>query len=319
MSPATLLRPASLAEACTLLAEGDQAMPYGGGTAVQILLKQGVLFASALVDLARVPGLDEISRTDEGLRVGAMVTLRRMETDPLVRAVAPLAARVYGRVANPRVRNTASVGGNLAHGDYRLDPPTALLVLDARLELHGVDGVRRVPIREFFTGLQRTALHPGELVAAVEIPAQPSPAAAFVKLSSQSAHDWPCASVAALVAASPGRRRELRLGLGALAGTPVYLAEELSAGADTEEVVRAARSAADTVINPIPDIRGGAVFKRRLGLVAVEDAVRAAWVAAVELGTALDDMPGRPAADPAGEEQTDARRQAHRRWWRRGR
>jgi carbon-monoxide dehydrogenase medium subunit len=231
--------------------------------------------------------------------VGALVTLRRMETDPLVGRVAPLAAEVYGKVANPRVRNTASVAGNLAHGDYRLDPPTALLVLDARVELTSSRGRRLVPVREFFTGFQRTALERGELVTAVEIPAQPGPAAAFVKLSSLSANDWPCASAAALVvpARRRGRDRELRLGLGALAATPVYLSLSLPADAEVGDVAAAAAGAAEQVIDPIPDVRGGVEFKRRLGLVAVRDAVTSAW-------------------RMAGEEEADDRRTTPRRWWR---
>ncbi|MDT7663949.1 MAG: aerobic carbon-monoxide dehydrogenase medium subunit [Pseudonocardiales bacterium] len=310
-----LHRPGTLAEVCALLAELDQPMVYGGGTAVQILLKQGVLFASDLVDIARVPGLDRIEETAEGLRVGAMVTLRRMETDPVVRRLAPLAAQVYARVANPRVRNTASVGGNLAHGDYRLDPPTALLALDARVELTSAGGTRLVPVREFFTGFQETALAEGELVTAVRIPAQPSPAAAFVKLSSLSVNDWPCASAAALLVPT-GRRRErweLRMGLGALAAKPEYLSLEVPGGATVDEVLEAAQRAADQVIDPIPDVRGGVEFKRRLGLVAVRDAVRAAWDLAVQptAGSTRGSVPG-----SAREEDSDVQRTSQRRWWR---
>lgn len=292
-----LHRPATLAEACRLLAELDEPMVYGGGTAVGILTKQGLLFASDLVDLARVPDLDTVTETDTGLRVGAMVTLRGMQTNPVARRVAPLAAHVYGKVANPRVRNTASVGGNLAHGDYRLDPPTALLVLDARVELASSAGSRLIPVREFFIGFQATALKPGELITAVEIPTQPGPGGAFEKLSSLSANDWPCASAAALVVPQRKQRsRELRLGLGALAATPVYLSLSFPADVATVDVQAAAARAADCVIDPIPDVRGEVAFKRRLGLVAVRDAVGRAW-------------------ELAGKEETDDRQPTRRRWW----
>lgn len=252
-------------------------MVYGGGTAIQILIKQGVLFATDLVDVGRVPGLAEITETSTGVRVGPLVTLRRMETDPLTRRIVPLAARVYGHVANPRVRNTASVGGNVAHGDYRLDPPTALLVLDARLEITGAGGTRTVPAREFFVDFQRTALEHGELITAIDIPRQPESAGAwFAKLSSLSANDWPCASAAALVVEVKGKR-EVRLGLGALAHIPLFTRFEVPAATPVDEVVERARDAVAPLIDPIPDIRGGAEFKRRLGLVAVEEAVRGSW------------------------------------------
>jgi aerobic carbon-monoxide dehydrogenase medium subunit len=123
-----LHRPRTLAEACELLAADERAMAYGGGTAIEVRRRQDPGFASAFVDLSLIPGLDRLSAGDTGLRVGPMVTIRRMETDPLVARVAPLAAAAYGQVANPRVRNAASVGGNLAYGPYRLDPPAALLV-----------------------------------------------------------------------------------------------------------------------------------------------------------------------------------------------
>ncbi len=277
---ATFHRPATLGEACALMAEHEDAMVYGGGTAVQILQKQGVLFASHLVDLSRIPGLSGVDETPEGLRIGAMTSLRTVETSPLVRRVAPLAARVYGHVANPRVRNTASVGGNLAHGDYRLDPPTALLVLDATVRLAATSGTRTVPVREFFTGFQETAVRPGEIITAVDIPRQEAVGAWFTKLSSLSANDWPCASAAVLV--TGGQRfgrgaRHVRLGLGAVAPTPVFAEVDVPADAGADEAAGAAREAVGPLIDPIPDVRGGVPFKRHLALVAVEEAVRLSW------------------------------------------
>jgi carbon-monoxide dehydrogenase medium subunit len=270
--------PATLGEACSIMAAGDDAMVYGGGTAVQILLKQGVLFASDLVDIGAVPGLGELTRTKDGLRAGPLVTLRQMETSPLVRELAPLAAEVYGRVANPRVRNTASVGGNLAHGDYRLDPPTALMVLDARVELTSTQGKRTVPAREFFVDFQQTALRPGEIITGVEIPRQPESAGAhFAKLSSLAVNDWPCASVAALVVDGSRGRRQVRLGLGALAHVPVFTQFEMPGDSPADDVVARAEEVAGPLIDPLPDVRGGSAYKTRLGLVAVEEAVRSSW------------------------------------------
>jgi len=276
-------RPATLAEACDLLVRRDHAMVYGGGTAVQILAKQGVLFATDLVDISRVPDLSGIEETKDGLRVGPMTPLRAVERGPAVRRLAPLAAQVYGHVANPRVRNTASVGGNIAHGDYRLDPPTALLVLGATVELTGPDGVRRVPVREFFVDFQETAVRPGEIVTAIEIPRQPESAGAgFSKLSSLSANDWPCASAAALAVGTSrafGRRGpvKLRLGLGAVAPTPVFAEVELADDASADDAAEAARAAAEPLVDPIPDVRGSAEYKTRLAFVAVDEAVRTAW------------------------------------------
>lgn len=270
--------PETVDEACALLATRAEPLVYGGGTAIRILLKQGLLFPSDLVDIAGIAGLAELTETPAGLRAGPMVTIRRMETDPLVRRVAPLAARVYGHVANPRVRNTASVGGGIAHGDYRLDPPTALLVLDARVEITSTAGRRMVPAREFFVDLQQTALKRGDLVTAIEIPRQPESAGAwFTKLTSLSRNDWPCASASALVVETSRGHRQVRLGLGALAHVPVFTQFEVPADTAPDDVVDAARQAAEPLLNPIADLRGSAQYKKRLGLVAVEDAVRQSW------------------------------------------
>lgn len=271
-----LHRPDSLDEVCQLLADLEDAQVYGGGTAIQILLKQSVLFTENLVDLSRVPGLDTVDVGTGEVRVGAMVPIRRMEADPDVRRVVPLAAETYARVANPRVRNTASVGGNVAHGDYRLDPPTALLVLGGSIEARSVRGTRTIPVREFFTEFQETALEHDEVITAITIPAQPAAAAGgYVKMSSLGENDWPSASCAALLVDGDGPR-ELRLGLGALAPVPVYLSLDV-AGQDAAGAASDAVEAAEPLIDPIPDIRGSSDYKRRLGRVAVRDAVRGVW------------------------------------------
>ncbi|HWG01077.1 MAG TPA: FAD binding domain-containing protein [Trebonia sp.] len=280
MSP-VLHRPETVEEACALLAADPSAMAFGGGTAIQILRKQGILFAESFVDLSLIPGLRDITRTAAGLRAGPMVTVRRMETTALVREVAPLAATAYGKVANPRVRNTASIGGNVAHGDYRLDPPVALLVLGGTIEATSAAGARMIPAAGFFVDFQQTDLRPGELVTAIEIPAMPTGAtASYAKLSSLSANDWPCASAAALLTPAGGGHT-LRLAIGALAPVPRLAAADVT-GRTEEEVVEAALDLAETLMDPIPDVRGGVEYKRALGRVAVEDAVRGAWKSRAE-------------------------------------
>jgi carbon-monoxide dehydrogenase medium subunit len=219
-----------------------------------------------------VPGLADIAVDEHGVTVGPMVTVRRMETDERVRAAVPLAAAAYQHVANPRVRNTASVGGNIAHGDYRLDPPTALLVLGATVEATSVRGTREIPVREFFTGFQETALDPDELVSGIRIPLQPTGSGhRFEKNSSLGENDWPCASAAVLVTGT-----EVHIGLGAVAPTPRHVWFDAT-GLDDQQAVDAALEVVEPALDPIPDVRGGVPYKRRLARVTVEDAVRAAW------------------------------------------
>lgn len=268
----TLHRPATLAEAVRLLSTLDNPMVYGGGTAIQILVKQGILFADNFVDLANVPGLRDITVDASGVTVGPMVSVRRMETDERVRGAVPLAAAAYHHVANPRVRNTASAGGNIAHGDYRLDPPTALLVLGATVHATSVRGTRDIPIREFFTDFQQTALARDELVSGIRIPAQPAGSGhRFVKNSSLGENDWPCASAAVLVTGP-----QVHIGLGAVAPTPRYTSFD-ARGMSDQQAVDAAIEVVEPELDPIPDVRGGVAYKRRLARVTVEDAVRGAW------------------------------------------
>jgi carbon-monoxide dehydrogenase medium subunit len=257
------------------MAELEDAQVYGGGTAIQILLKQGILFTEHLIDLSLVPGLDKVTVTESALSIGAMTSLRRVETDPEIKKLVPLAAETYGHVANPRVRNTATVGGNLAHGDYRLDPPAALLVLDAVLTAQSVRGTREIPVREFFTGFQETALASDELLTQVRIPAPPAGSAGrFVKLSSLGVNDWPAASAAALFLGDE-RKVLLQLGLCALADTPVFRSVDVT-GLDGPTLAAAAVLAVEDAMDPIADIRGSSDYKRRLGRVAVRDAVSGA-------------------------------------------
>ncbi len=270
----TLHRPRSMDEATTLLAELDDPMVYGGGTAIQILLKQGILFTEDFIDIAGISGLDVLTLTDHGLRAGPLVSLRQMETSPEVKKVSPLVAQTYGKVANPRVRNTASVGGNVAHGDYRLDPPTALAVLDATLELTSSQGTRAVAVREFFVDFQVTDLQPDELITALLVPTQPAGSVGhYVKLSSLSENDWPCATAAVLAVPEDGFT-EIRIGLGALAPTTRYLAFDKTTDMSEKDAVDAAIEIADSAMDPIADVRGSAQYKAKLGRVAVEEAVR---------------------------------------------
>lgn len=271
-----LHRPTTLKEALSLLGEMEEAMVYGGGTAIQILAKQGLLFVEELVDVSGIPELHSIQETSDGIRLGATATVRQAERNPQVRSRARLAAEAYGKVANPRIRNTATIGGNIAHGDYRLDPPTALMALDATVEVASMTGTRTVAAREFFVAFQQTALKPGEMVTAITLPTAPERSGwGYSKMSSLAMNDWPVASIAALLAAE-GPRSTLRLGIGALAPTPCHTEVDVS-GLDHDSAVRAGTAAVEELLDPIPDIRGTADYKRRLGVTAARDAIHQAW------------------------------------------
>ena len=166
-----LLQPRSLQEAVELLQKhGDDSRVIAGGTTLVILMKQRALHYRYLIDLQSIPGLTGIKNENDGVRIGALATHRMVETSPLIRQAFPAVSRAFGHIGNVRVRQTASVGGNLAHADYRLDPPPALLALNAEVNVFGPQGARTVPIKNFFQGMYETALAPGEILVDVKIP-----------------------------------------------------------------------------------------------------------------------------------------------------
>ena len=279
-----LLQPRSLPEAVAMLARhGDDARALGGGTTLVILMKQRALYYPYLVDLQTIPGLAEINAESDGIRIGALVTHRRLECSPVIRASFPALADAFGQIGNVRIRQTASVGGNLAHADYRLDPPPALLVLGAEVSLFGANGARTVPLGQFFRGLYETVLEPAELLIDIKVPFMPENSrAVYLRYNTLSANDWPCVGVAAFLTKANGRCRELRVALGGLASTPVLVGGLDFIKDQTLDfaVIERLLDTVDQQIAPFADLRGSEWYKRRMARLFVKKAVEqlsAAW------------------------------------------
>jgi carbon-monoxide dehydrogenase medium subunit len=279
-----LLQPRSLPEAVAMLARhGDDARALGGGTTLVILMKQRALYYPYLVDLQTIPGLAEINVESDGIRIGALVTHRRLECSPVIRASFPALADAFGQIGNVRIRQTASVGGNLAHADYRLDPPPALLVLGAEVSLFGANGARTVPLSRFFRGLYETVLEPAELLIDIKVPFMPENSrAVYLRYNTLSANDWPCLGVAAFLTKANGRCRELRVALGGLASTPVLVGglDFIKDQTLDSAVIERLLDTVDQQIAPFADLRGSEWYKRRMARLFVKKAVEqlsAAW------------------------------------------
>jgi aerobic carbon-monoxide dehydrogenase medium subunit len=272
-----LLQPRSLAEAVDMLdRHGDDARAIGGGTTLVILLKQRAVYYPFLVDLQTIPGLNRIEQESGGVRIGALATHRDVECSPVIRNSFPMLADAFSTIGNVRVRQTASVGGNLAHADYRLDPPPPLLVLGAEVTAVGRRGSRTIALKNFFRGLYETALEPGELIVDVRIPAMPAHSkAAYLRYSALSANDWPCLGVAALVTEENDRCRELRLALGGVAATPILIngLEFLHGRPLDESAMEKVLDVVDGQISPFSDLRGSEWYKRRMARVFVKRAL----------------------------------------------
>jgi aerobic carbon-monoxide dehydrogenase medium subunit len=254
------MAPASLEEALALRAErGDEATVLAGGTFLGILMNQGFLTPSAFLSLGAVPELRRMQVVDGVLRLGAMVTHRRVEREA---TEWPALARAFGLVASPRVRNQATVGGVLADADYASDPPAMLAALDARAVLRSPRGDREVAVGELILGYYETCIEPDELLVEVRVPPQPE-RATYRKFRSRSTEDRPCAAVAAV------RGDRLRVVVGAVAETPQDF-PDLCDGEPAEVAARYAER-----IEPLGDARGSAKYRRRVIAAEVRRAVEA--------------------------------------------
>ena len=259
-----------------LAKHGDNARALGGGTTLVILMKQRALYYPYLVDLQTIPGLNEIKREPDGVRIGALATLRTVECSTLIREEFPVVADAFCQIGNVRVRQTASVGGNLAHGDYRLDPPPALLVLGAEVQAFGPKGSRVIPLKNFFRGIYETALEPAELLVDVRVPFMPpNSRAVYLRYTALSANDWPCLGVAAFLRKENRRCQELRVALGGMAATPVLI-EGLDFANDQsldDALTEKLLEKVDQQISPFADLRGSEWYKRRMARLFVKKAI----------------------------------------------
>jgi carbon-monoxide dehydrogenase medium subunit len=197
MSPFELAEPHSLGEASQLLQQ-EGARPMSGGTALMLMMKAGVLRPTRLVSLRRL-GLDKIEVGAKGeLRVGAMVTLRALERSPHPKNW-PVIGRTLRTLSNVRVRNVATVGGALAHGDPHMDLPPLLSALGATVTIASAGGERTASVESLYAGYLETTLKPGELITQVQVPALGARKAAYLKCTTRSADDWPALGVAVVL------------------------------------------------------------------------------------------------------------------------
>lgn len=284
MSPSpTFHRPTSIEEAIGLLADlRDEGRVVAGSTAVTIMLRQRLIAPTALVSIARVPGLSGIRQVDGRLEIGALTTHRDIERSPVVRDAIPVLAETFGVVANVRVRNVATVGGVLAEADYASDPPAVLLGLGAEVVARGPGGERTIPLSGFFRAFYETALEPNELITSVRVPIpQRGTAAVYEKYVTRSSEDRPCVGVYAAVRfAADGRTvDDLRVAVAAAAETPQRF-EDVDAsalGKGLDDVL--ARSIADAYagrIDTLDDLRGSAWYRTEMVRVWVRRAIEGA-------------------------------------------
>ncbi len=273
------LEPASLEEACLLLQKhGGDSRVIAGGTSVVLMLRQQLISPRALVSLGGIPDLDYIRRDPDGVHLGALASLRAIERSTLVRATIPALAQACGSVGNIRVRNQATLGGNLSAADYAADPPAMLAALDARVRLVSAAGERELPLEDFFSGFYTTVLEPGELLAEVIVPRQAEGGrAVYLKVPGLSAEGRPCVAVGVLADLDEaGNCQRLQVAIGAAVEVPRRLpaVEAWAAGRSlTDELVEAIAEAYSAQLEPLSDVRGSAWYRGEMIRVFVRRAL----------------------------------------------
>lgn len=278
--PFQLHRPTTIAEAVALRSELPAAAFYRGGTELLQVMKMGLARFEHLIDLKGVESLGGISIEPDGwLRIGATATHREIERSPAVARAYPALAWLERTVANDRVRNVGSIGGNLCFAEPHSDPAPFLLAAGARLDVVGPTGSRALPVEAFLVGALTTALEPGELLVSVRLP--PSERGASMAYRRIAFVERPAASVACRLDIEAGRIREARLAVGAVGLIPTLdtSAADILAGATTAQVAAAADATAHAVaercdVSDGPD--GSAEFLRHLVAVLAKRAVLAA-------------------------------------------
>jgi carbon-monoxide dehydrogenase medium subunit len=264
------LEPATLSEATALLSEyGEDAKVIAGGTSVVLMLQQKLIFPSVLISLGRVEGWDFVRLESDGLHIGALTHLRTAELSPVLSEFCPALAHTFSVVGNVRVRNQATLGGNLSAADYAADPPAMLTALGARARLLGPSETRDVPLSEFFLGFYTTVLEPDEILSEIIIPNIPETArAAYYKYTSVSAEGRPCVAVGALADFdTDGKCKDLRIAVGAAVETPQRVAEAEAMAHDsvlTDELVAAIAEEYARTLDPLSDVRGSAWYRREM-------------------------------------------------------
>ena len=242
MQPFEFAEPSTLREATALL-DAEGARPFSGGTALMLMMKAGVLRPARLVSLRRV-GLERLEIGPAGeLRIGAMVSLRKLEQSDLVRRGWPAISRTLLTLSNVRVRNVARLGGHLAHGDPHTDLPPLLSALGAVATIAGPRGERLAPVESLYAGYLETTLGRGELITRVDVPAMGQRRAAYLKCTTRSIDDWPAVGVAVVI---DGAR------------------ETIVVSAATDKPTRLASLDAVDALPIESDLHGSAAYKKQL-------------------------------------------------------
>ena len=294
--------PGTLDEALGLLGSLDDPKVMSGGQSLLPMLKLRLASPANIVDIGRIPGLDTLEEQDGFLRIGALVTETQLENSPVVAERYPILLDTARVIADPLVRNRATICGNIAHGDPANDHPATMIALGAQVVAAGPNGERTISIGDFFHGLFMTALGPDEIVTELRIPTPPARSGgAYVKLERKVGDYAVAGSAVQLTLAEDGTVTRAGVALTNLGIAPIHvaIAEALLTGStlvepgglrgafrkvrttltsspSADEAIAAAAKAAAGATEPIADRRGSVDYKKNMARVLTARAIHKA-------------------------------------------
>ena len=272
--------PTTLDDALSLLNDyGPEARVLAGGQSLIPMMKLQLAAPAHLVDINRIDGLADIREEDGALHIGCLTRESDLDASEWVRSGYPILHDTTSVIADPLVRNLATVGGNLAHGDPANDHPATMVALGASVVARSSGGERVIPVADFFEGPLTTILAPGEILTGIRVPTPPPGSGnAYLKLE-RKVGDYATAGVAVALTMQDGVCQQAGIGLTSVGPTPLKAnaAEDFLARKrlDDETVREAARLAASEA-QPTADLRGSEEYKRDMVRVLTGRAIRLA-------------------------------------------
>ena len=281
--------PASVGEAVEILARHrDHARILAGGTDLLVQMKMEREKPGMLVDIRRIPGLDEIRQDKDGLRVGALVTHWQLERSTLLWESYTALAEAATHIGGVQIRAMGTVGGNLGNASPAADTVPPFLAMDASVRLEGPDGDRVVPMSEFFVGPGQSVREPDEIIIEVLVPAPDSETGSGFTRLTRVASDLAKVNVAALIERDGEKVGRARIALGSVYKTPLRAleAEQSLVGQPfSEELAEQAGEIASGEILPITDLRSTKDYRLLTSKVLARDALMLAWSRSLKGGT----------------------------------
>ena len=283
-APFSYHRPKTVSEAAALLAQfGDDGRLLAGGQSLIPMMKLRLATPEHLIDLAGVANLKTIERTGNTLTIGAMTTQAELIDSQVAADAVPILREASLLVADPQVRYVGTLGGNVANGDPGNDMPAVMMCLDAAFRLQSQDEARSVKARDFYRGTYDTALTPGEILIAIEIPVPPGGHGFAYEKLKRKIGDYATAAAGVLLTVRGGKIDTCSVALSNLADKPLCANDAAAAvvGSALDKVaLEAAAKAARAIMSPASDTRGTAEYRTFVGGVMVERALKRAFARA---------------------------------------